>query len=146
MRKYFIAYATNIKADELTKSVPEAKIISYGYVKNYALQFVGYDGHAIATAVKKRGEKLPVAIWDFPIEMRNMLTNFEQFPYLYERKKVTARVGRFKMRGEIYVTKQNLRNGTPSEEYLQALKSAYKEAGFDPQLIETALNNQPKEQ
>ena len=146
MKKYFIAYATNIKADELTKSVPEAKIISYGYVKNYCLQFVGYDGHAIATAVKKRGEKLPVAVWDFPIEMRNMLTNFEQFPYLYERKKVTAHVGKFKMRGEIYVTKQDLRYGTPSEEYLEALKKAYKEAGFNTQLIEKALNNQPKEQ
>ena len=146
MNRYFIAYATNIKADELTKSIPEAKIISYGYVKNYALQFVGYDGHAIATVVKKFGAKLPVAIWDFPIEMRNMLTNYEQFPYLYERKKVTAHVGKFKMRGEIYVTKQNLRFGTPSEEYLQTLKKAYSEAGFDPNLIDEALKRQPKEQ
>ncbi len=145
MEKYFIAYGTNIKADELAKSFPEAKIISYGFVKDYALEFVGYDGHAIATAVKKRGERLPVAIWDFPKEMRYTLSNYEEFPYLYERKKVVAHVGRLKMRGEIYVTKQELRHGTPSKEYLEALKSSYKEAGFDPKLIDIALEKQPKE-
>ena len=145
MEKYFIAYGTNIKADELAKSFPEAKILSYGYVKNYTVQFVGYDGHAIVTAVKKRGEKMPVAIWDFPKNMRYTLSNFEQFPYLYERKSVTAHVGKMKMRGEIYVTKQKLRYGKPSEKYLQTLKNAYVEAGFDPQILDDALAKQPKE-
>ena len=43
MEKYFIAYGTNIKVEELSKSFPEAKIVSYGFIKNYALEFVGYD-------------------------------------------------------------------------------------------------------
>ena len=139
MEKYFIAYGTNIKVEELSKSFPEAKIVSYGFIKNYALEFVGYDGHAIATAVKKRGEKLPVAIWDFPKEMRYTLTNFEPFPYLYERKAVTAHVGKMKFRGEIYITKQKLRHGKPSEEYLNTLKEAYVEAGFDPKMLDIAI-------
>ncbi len=143
MQKYFIAYGTNIKTDELAKSFPEAKIISYGYVKNYALEFVGFNGHAIAIAVKKRGEKLPVAIWDFPKEMRYTLSNFESFPYLYERKTVVAHVGKMRLRGEIYVTKQKLNYGKPSKDYLNKLKEAYAEAGFDPQLIEIALARQP---
>lgn len=143
MQKYFIAYGTNIKSDELAKSFPEAKIISYGYVKNYALEFVGYNGRAIAVAVKKRGERLPVAIWDFPKEMRHTLTNFEAFPYLYQRKTVTAHVGKMRLRGEIYVTKQKLNYGKPSTEYLNTLKEAYAEAGFNPQLIDIALSRQP---
>ena len=142
MEKYFIAYGTNIKAEELAKSYPEAKIISYGYVKNYTIEFVGYDGHAIATATKKHGQRMPVAIWDFPKEMRYTLSNFEQFPYLYQRKTVVAHVGKLKFRGEIYVTKQQLRNGIPSDNYLKTLKEAYLEAGFDPNIIDIALKNQ----
>ncbi len=143
MQKYFIAYGTNILSDELAKSFPEAKIISYGYVKNYALEFVGYNGHAIAVAVKKKGEKLPVAIWDFPKEMRHTLSNFESFPYLYERKTVTAHVGKMRLKGEIYIPKQELNYGNPSNEYLQTLRDAYQEAGFNPQLIDLALSRQP---
>ena len=52
MEKYFIAYGTNINYNELTKAFPDAKILSYGYIQNYALEFVGYDGHAIATLAK----------------------------------------------------------------------------------------------
>ncbi len=145
MDKYFIAYGTNIKYGELTKYFPEAKILSYGYIKNYALEFVGYDGHAIATLVKKRGAKAPVAVWEFPPELRFTIANFEPFPYLYKRIKVTAIVGKTKMRGEIYITKQKLRHGTPSDEYLAILKAGYKEAGFDENLIDQALKEQPKD-
>lgn len=146
MEKYFIAYGTNIKTSELTKSFPEVKILGYGYLHNYALEFVGYDEHAIATVVKKKGAKTPVAIWEFPKELRSTLSNYEAFPYLYKRLKATAVVGgKTKMRGEIYVTKQNLRHGTPSKEYLQTLRDGYKEAGFDEKLIDEALKEQPKD-
>ncbi|MBQ7977023.1 MAG: gamma-glutamylcyclotransferase [Clostridia bacterium] len=146
MEKYFIAYGTNIKADELAKSYPGAKILGYGFLHNYALEFVGYDEHAIATVTKKKGVMTPVAVWEFPKELRSTLTNFEDFPYLYKRIKVTAYVGgKTKMRGEIYVTKQNLRHGTPSKEYLEALREAYREAGFDEKMLDEALKEQPKD-
>ncbi len=144
MEKYFIAYGTNINYNELTKAFPDAKILSYGYIQNYALEFVGYDGHAIATLAKKRGAKTPVAIWEFPPELRFTIANFEPFPYLYKRIKVTAIVGgKTKMRGEVYVTKQKLRHGRPSEEYLNTLRAGYREAGFDENLIDQTLKEQP---
>lgn len=145
MEKYFIAYGTNIKTSELTKSFPEVKILGYTYLNNYALEFVGYDGHAIATLTKKKGAKTPVAIWDFPEELRYTITNYEQFPYLYKHKNVSVKIGKMKVHGIIYITKQNLRHGTPSEEYMQVLKQGYKEAGFDEKLLDEALKVQPKD-
>ena len=50
-----------------------------------------------------------------------------------------------KFRGEIYITKQKLRHGKPSEEYLNTLKEAYVEAGFDPKMLDIAIEKQPKE-
>ena len=140
MEKYFIAYGTNIKTSEISKYFTQAKILGYGYLNDYAMQFVGYDEHAIATLVKKKGAKTPVAVWEFPLADRNTLANYEAFPYLYKRVSATAIInGKKKLRGEIYVTRQNLRNGKPSQEYIDVLKLAYKEAGFDPKLIDEAL-------
>ncbi len=145
MKEYFIAYGTNIKASEISKYFSQAKLLGYGYLNNYAMEFVGYDDHAIATLVKKTGARTPVAVWHFPLADRNTLANFEAFPYLYKRIKATAIInGKTKFHGEIYVTKQKLRNGTPSKEYLDALKAAYKEANFDPKLIDDALKEQQK--
>ncbi len=145
MTKYFIAYGTNIRTSELTKSFPDAKILGYGYIHNYALEFVGYDGHAIATLTKKHGAKTPVAVWEFPPELRFTIANYEPFPYLYKRIPVTALVGKTKMRGEVYITKQKLRHGIPSNEYLEVLRQGYREAGFDENLIDQALREQPKD-
>ena len=140
MEKYFIAYGTNIKTSEISKYFTQAKMLGYGYLNDYAMQFVGYDEHAIATLVKKKGAKTPVAVWKFPLADRNTLANYEAFPYLYKRINATAIInGKQKLHGEIYVTKQNLRNGKPSKEYLDTLRAAYEEAHFDPKLIDAAL-------
>ncbi len=145
MEIHFIAYGTNIKTSELAKAFPEVKILGYTYLNNYALEFVGYDGHAIATLSKKRGAKTPVAVWDFPEELRYTIANYEPFPYLYKKKKVSVKIGKNKLYGYIYLNKQKLRHGKPSEDYLQVLRDGYKEAGFDEKLIDTALAEQPKD-
>ena len=140
MEKFFIAYGTNIKASEISKFFTEAKLLGYGYLNDYAMQFVGYDEHAIATLVKKKGARTPVAVWRFPLADRTTLANYEAFPYLYKRINATAVInGKQKLKGEIYITKQNLRNGKPSQEYLDVLRSAYEEAHFDTKLIDIAL-------
>ncbi len=145
MEKYFIAYGTNINTAELAKAFPEVKILGYTYLYNYALEFVGFDGHAVATLVKKHGAKTPVAVWDFPEELRYTIANYEPFPYMYKKIKVNVKIEKQKLSGVVYVTKQKLQHGTPSPEYLQILKQGYKEAGFDESLIDTALKQQPKD-
>jgi len=148
MSEYFFAYGTNISQDELNKHCPGAVLIGYGMLNNYMLEFRGYTGHAIAQICKKKGEVLPVAIWELPPESRYTIENYEKFPYLYKRQKAKAVLRGQKVTGIIYINKQDLPVSEPDEKYLAVLRQAYKQADFDEYYIDSALqrikNNEDK--
>ncbi len=144
-QKYYIAYGSNINKRILLSMIPEAKIVSYGYLEGYKLNFVGYDGHAIATINKSRKSKVPVAIWDFPLELRYAISNFEKYPYMYQRKAVKVNIGDKKIKGDVYIPKQQLDFGKPSKEYLDVLKEGYIVGGFDINILMNMLSEQEKE-
>ena len=139
MGKYFFAYGTNIAQSELDKHCPGATLIGYGMLNNYMLEFRGYTGHAIAHLAKKKGEVLPVTIWELPPESKYTIENYEKYPYLYKKVKLKAIMNGKKIKGIVYLTKQELPESMPSEEYLQALRQAYIEADFDEYYINSAL-------
>lgn len=139
MSKYFFAYGTNITQTELDKHCPGATLVGYGMLNNYRLEFRGYSGHAIAHLAKKKGEVLPVTIWELPPESKYTIENYEKFPYIYKKEKIKALMNGKKVKGIVYLNKQELPQGMPSEEYLNALKQAYAEVDFDEYYINSAL-------
>ncbi len=143
-KQYFFAYGTNISKDILTKNCPGAELVGYGMLNNYVLEFRGYNNHAIANLAKQKNEVLPVAVWDMPPESRYTIDNFEKFPYLYKHKRVKAVINGKKIKGIIYILKQELPHGTPSEDYLQTLRNAYQSAEFDEYYINSALERNKK--
>ena len=139
MNKYFFAYGTNIAQSELDKHCPGAILLGYGMLNNYMLEFRGYSEHAIAHITKKKGEVIPVTIWELPPESKYTIENYEKFPYIYKKQKVKAIMNGTKIKGIIYLTKQDLPQGMPSEEYLNTLREAYIQADFDEYYINSAL-------
>ena len=139
MSKYFFAYGTNISQTELNKHCPGAEMVGHGMLNGFMLEFRGYDGHGVAHIVRKKGEVLPITIWDLPPESRYTIENYEKFPYIYKRVKAKAIMNGKKVAGIMYLTKQELPLGMPSEGYLNALKQAYAEADFDEYYITSAL-------
>jgi len=139
MNDYFFAYGTNISSEELQKHCEGAELIGFGMLNNYALEFRGYNDHAIAHIFKKKNEVIPVAVWKLPPESRYTIDNFEKFPYLYKHEKVKAIINGKKIKGIVYILKQNLPLGIPNKEYLNSLRQAYKTASFDEYYINSAL-------
>lgn len=133
------AYGTNISQTEMKSHSENAVFIGYGELQNYALKFRGFQDHAIATLEKKKGEKVPIAIYDLTQSDRFTLDNFEKFPYAYVRKTVKVNLNGKTLKGNIYVLKIKLEPNIPNEEYIKALRLAYFEAGFDDKPIDDAL-------
>ncbi|MBR1925601.1 MAG: gamma-glutamylcyclotransferase [Clostridia bacterium] len=135
----FFAYGTNISQSEMKSHSESAVFIGYGELENFELKFRGFPNHAIATIQKKKGARLPIAIYDLMPTDRFTLDNFEKFPYAYKKQKVKALFNGKPITGYIYFLKIKLDPQIPSDEYIKALRLAYFEAGFDDKIIDDAI-------
>ena len=139
MKNYLFAYAINISEEEMHKHCPNAVFRGYALLSGFRLDFCGYTEHAIATLNKQRGATLSVAVWEMSKEDYYTIGNFEDFPYRYKRVKTSALLYGRKVKGEIYILKQQLTLGLPNANYLNALRGAYIEAGLNRKVIDEAL-------
>ncbi len=133
------AYGTNISQTEMNSHSDEAAFIGYGELENFALKFRGFANHGVATLEKKKGAKVPVAIYDISEKARLMLDNFERFPYAYKRIKVKAMFNGQPIKGYVYVLKLKLPPQMPNNEYIKALRLGYFVAHLDDTPINEAI-------
>lgn len=144
MTNYLFAYATNISEAEMHKHCPNAVFRGYGLLNGFRLDFCGYTGHAIATLTKDRNSSINVAVWEMMPEDYYTIGNFEQFPYMYKRERVSALLYGRKIKGDVYLLRQQLQLGIPNKEYCDALRNAYLEAGLSLGMIDDALKRAQK--
>ena len=139
MGNYLFAYATNISEAEMHKHCPNAVFRGYGVLSGYRLDFCGYTGHAIANLSAQKGSAVNVAVWEMMPEDYYTIGNFEQFPYMYKREKATVLLYGHKIKGEVYLLRQQLQQGLPNDDYYKVLRDAYIEAGLPLDVLEQAL-------
>ena len=139
MEDYMFAYGTNINQEEMHRHCPNAVFRGYGVLEGFQLVFSGYTGHAIATLKKQKGSSVKVAVWEMSPEDYYTIDNYEKFPYLYRREKVVVSVLGRKVKGSVYLLKQNLQSNLPSEQYLAMLRNAFDQAGWEHDEINQAL-------
>lgn len=145
MADYMFAYGTNILEEEMHVHCPNAIFRGFGVLQGYTLSFCGYTEHAVANLRKQKGASINVAVWEMSPEDYYTIDNFEKFPYLYKREKVSVQLYGEKIKGNVYVLKQNLPSNMPSEEYLNFLKDCYKRAKLSLDVINNAIQNVSKE-
>lgn len=139
MADYMFAYATNINEEEMLKHCPNAIFRGYTVLQGFELAFIGYTNHAVATLKKSKSSSVNVAVWEMSPEDYYTIDNFEKFPYIYHREKVSVLLMGRKIKGSIYLLKQKLQQSKPSDEYLAELKKSFKKAGWSVDPINSAL-------
>ena len=95
MTDFMFAYATNIDAEEMHKHCPNAIFRGSGVLEGFKLVFSGYTGHAIATLKKQKGSSVNVIAWEMSPEDYYTIDNYEKFPYLYHKEKVSVVIWNF---------------------------------------------------
>ncbi len=139
MADYMFAYATNISETEMHSHCPNAIFRGFGVLEGFTLDFCGYTGHAVANLRKQKGANINVAVWEMSPEDYYTIDNFEKFPYLYKREKASVLLYGSKVKGNVYVLKQQLQSSMPSDEYLNFLKNTYADANIDQSVIDKAI-------
>lgn len=138
-RKKYAAYGSNLDIVQMAMRCPTAHIVGKGMLPNHELLFRGYSESAVATVEPKKGENVPVLIWEIGQVDEDNLDVYEGYPHLYGKQEVTVKTDQGTEKIMVYTMNEGHAIGRPRREYLATITRGYLQAGFDINYLERSL-------
>ena len=144
MKRLYLAYGSNLNVRQMHFRCPGAKVIGTAEIRNYELLFKGSWSGSYLTIEKKRGGKVPVAVWEVSAENEKALDRYEGFPTFYYKKNMNVNVklldGTIERRAAfVYIMHEERSLGEPSQAYIDVCREGYREFGFEERFIDNAI-------
>ena len=135
----YIAYGSNMVAEQMAHRCPGAKLIGTGYLPNHRLEFYL---HATVERSQAKGARVPVAVWEISEEDERNLDRYEGFPTYYtkHRRWVVMNDGT-ELWGMVYIMNM-IRPQPPTASYYNSIHNAYVKLGLRSEIervLEPAL-------
>jgi len=140
--RLFAAYGAGINRAEMVKRCPTAKLLGESTLRNHRLVFRGSHAAAVANIEPAKGCSVPVLVWNITLVDEAALDLYEGFPHLYEKQQVKIRLDGMLVSCMAYVMRGDRPLGKPSAFYYSTLLEGYREAGFDPNILKAAVQNE----
>jgi len=137
--KYYIAYGSNLNLPQMKQRCPTAKVVGTAEIQDYELLFRGSKTGAYATIEPCVGSRVPVMIWSVKPKDEMALDRYEGYPRFYDKEAMALEVDGKIVSAFVYVMTEGLRLGIPSDSYMKTIEEGYETAGFDTDVLETAL-------
>ena len=142
----YIAYGSNMVAEQMAHRCPGAKLIGTGYLLNHRLEFYL---HATVERSQAKGAKVPVAVWEIDDEDERSLDRYEGYPTYYtkHRRKVVLDDGS-EIWGMVYIMNL-IRPQPPTAGYYNGIQRAYMDLGLTAEIrrvLQPALQRSKKRQ
>ena len=125
MKRYYIAYGSNLNIRQMRMRCPSARIIGTSEIPDYELLFKGSKTGSYLTIEPKKGSRVPVAAWEVSIEDEQALDRYEGFPTFYYKQEMLLpikgiRSGKIRRRNTfVYIMHEDRVLGVPSNFYMQ---------------------------
>ena len=142
MKKYYIAYGSNLNIRQMKMRCPTAEIVGTALIPGYELLFKGGFGCAYLTVEPKPGVCAPVGVWAVEPEDERSLDRYEGYPGLYYKKNMTVTVKDIDTAEErtvkafVYIMHEEHKCSVPSWSYLQTCIDGYRDFGFNEAALE----------
>lgn len=140
--RLFAAYGVGINRAEMAMRCPTAKLLGASTLRNHRLTFRGAHAAAVANIEPAKGHSVPMLVWDITSTDEAALDLYEGFPHLYEKQQVKIRLDGMLVSCMAYVMRGDRPLGKPSAFYYSTLLEGYREAGFDPNILKAAVQNE----
>ena len=141
----FAAYGVGVNRAEMAKRCPTAKLLGASTLRNHRLTFRGAHAAAVANIEPAKGCSVPVLVWDITSTDEAALDLYVGFPHLYEKHQFRLRHDGKVVDCMAYVMRADRPLGKPSAFYYSAVLEGYKAAGFDTEILRTAVQNENEE-
>lgn len=133
MKKYYIAYGSNLSEEQMARRCPTAKIVGTTTLKDWRLLFNGP-----ASIEPFDDYEVPVLIWDIKPSDERSLDIYEGYPRYYRKEMLKIKLNDQKVDAMVYIMNTK-RESTPSTSYYNVLDKGYERFGFDKRILEKAL-------
>ena len=126
----YFAYGSNLNHYQM-KSIRciGSKYLKTFFLKDYKLLFCHpnkFNKYGYANIVKKKGSRVPGAIWKITKKHEKILDHYEEFPKSYQKEY-------FFLKGEkiMFYIMNNYFNKKPPKSYINTIKEGYKNCNID---------------
>ena len=151
MKRYYLAYGSNLNVKQMVLRCPDAKPLGTGEIAGYRLLFKGSKSGAYLTIEPQEGAKVPVAVWEVSEADEQKLDRYEGFPAFYYKKELELtytgiKTGKKrKCTAFVYLMHEDRPFGIPSRYYLETCKIGYEDFGLDRNALKRALHDSMEE-
>ena len=136
----FAAYGVGVNRAEMAKRCPTAKLLGASTLRNHRIVFRGTHAAAVANVEPMKGCSVPVLVWDITPADEAALDLYEEFPHLFEKQQFRIRLDGTLISCVAYVMRGGHPLGKPSAFYYSAVLEGYKVAGFDVDILRSAVS------
>jgi hypothetical protein len=150
MKRYYLAYGSNLNIRQMRYRCPSAKPIGITAIPDYELLYKGSGTGAYLTIEPKKDGLVPIAVWEVTEADEKRLDAYEGCPTFYYKKElrlpVKLRNGKTKkVDAFIYIMHEERRHGIPSLTYIRTCEEGYRNFGFDTKFLDAAYEISAKE-
>ena len=141
MKRYYIAYGSNLNVKQMKMRCPGANILGTTKLKNYELLFKGSKTGSYLTIEKKEGSTVPVVIWEVTESDEKALDRYEGYPIFYYKKEMKLqykgiRTGKKRtVNAFVYIMHEENPVGVPSIYYMKTCIDGYDTFYFDKNIL-----------
>ena len=85
----YIAYGSNMVAEQMAHRCPNAQLIGTGWLLNHRLEFYL---HATVEKTRSKGARVPVAVWEIDEADEHSLDRYEGVPHYYVKRQARVQM------------------------------------------------------
>lgn len=135
MGKLYIAYGSNLNLSQMAFRCPSASVYAKGVLRNWKLLFRCTPGNAHATIKRKKGDSVPVLVWDIQPSDEERLDLYEGYPKYYFKKEIMVEIQGKKKKAMVYIMDESHAPGRPSARYIHTIRQGYRDNSFDMEIL-----------
>lgn len=148
MKKYYLAYGSNLNLNQMKKRCPDAKLVGKTIINDYRLVFKGKNNVGFLTIEKSEQSIVPLGVFEITEFDEHSLDWYEGYPTFYNKEYFDVMVNGQNIQGLIYIMNPTCTYFLPRVEYLNSCCQGYDDFGFNrdilSQALETTLDNLEK--
>ena len=139
MKKYYIAYGSNMDEQQMAVRCRDAGLVGTGFIQGYELLFKGSLTGCYATIEPKEESTVPVTVWAISKADEKRLDRYEGFPTFYYKKDIEVQMKDGAITGLVYIMHEDRHCGMPFPWYYEQMERDYRKFGFDRAILKKAL-------
>ena len=135
MKKFYVAYGSNLNLEQMAFRCPTAEIYGKGVIEDWELVFKTY-----ATIEPKKGKYVPVGVWMIDEFCERRLDMYEGFPLHYRKEQIDVRMYNGEIVNAMVYLMNDAKIKAPTKKYFNTILQGYDEVGLDDRILFDALD------